>query len=143
MTHLNEKALLEMAAKLEMKADKLESYDHLVSEVKEAMGQWAQRARGRRGLKPWWSREVAEAIQCRQQVSHASQASEQIRGSRSGSGCLGDLQEAEIGCSCAGAGTCSGHEHEVHGGFEGGRKEVRHHSLSGDTYRSRTRRYPN
>ncbi|KAH7970902.1 hypothetical protein HPB49_016631 [Dermacentor silvarum] len=90
MTHLNEKALLEMAAKLEMKADKLESYDHLVSEVKEAMGQWAQRARGRRGLKPWWSREVAEAIQCRQQKSNPQISQLTLRGSPDGEEVIGE-----------------------------------------------------
>ncbi|KAH7941206.1 hypothetical protein HPB49_010962 [Dermacentor silvarum] len=37
--------------------------------MKDVMGQWAQRARGRRGLKPWWTREVAEAIQYRQEAS--------------------------------------------------------------------------
>ncbi|KAH7956453.1 hypothetical protein HPB52_009917 [Rhipicephalus sanguineus] len=67
----NEKALQQMAAEVEEHADTLESYDMLVEELRRALKEWKPGTGRRRGLKPWWNGEVAEAIRHRQEASRA------------------------------------------------------------------------
>ncbi|KAH7956866.1 hypothetical protein HPB52_013023 [Rhipicephalus sanguineus] len=67
----NEKALQQMAAEVEEHADTLESYDILVEELRRALKEWKPGTGRRRGLKPWWNGEVAEAIRHRQEASRA------------------------------------------------------------------------
>ncbi|KAH6925657.1 hypothetical protein HPB50_008469 [Hyalomma asiaticum] len=67
----NEKALQQMAAKREEHANLIESYGELVEEFQKVLNQWESCTRRRRGLQPWWNREVAEAIRRRQEASRA------------------------------------------------------------------------